>query len=125
MTDISKLASAVPSILAETSNCLRKLASTNAGLVKENEDLRHALRVMKIARRMEERALDAGTPYEAKVARLQGFESEKLDTLEHAIELSPGGFKLGSLQQQDEEPRGPMDLSKGLEAFILNGSALG
>jgi hypothetical protein len=128
--DLTKLASQIPAITQEAAGHLRKLAHQNVELVQENESLKAELRLHKIARRMEERRIDGELSFEEKVARLQQVPGDKIDALETAIEISPGGFKLGSLQDGEETGSGGgeglsvKDQQHQLDTFILSGQAL-
>lgn len=133
MSNMNKLASKVPAILAEASAHLRKTASRLVEVEGENTRLRHELRITKIAHRMEERGLDPALNLEAKIAQLHEVAEKRFDALEQAIELSPGGFKLGSLEEPEETDSVegvPSELGSAahhnaLDAFIVSGRALG
>lgn len=129
--DLQKLASQVPAILAESSKHLSKLASNNVKLSEENSVLRNELRLHKIARRMEDRGLESGLSFEQKIAHLHEVDSSKLDALEAAVELTHGGFKLGSLAEVDEpnnkgvvQEVGSATHFNTLDDFIMSGRAL-
>lgn len=113
----------IPVTLSLAAKHMRKLASDNAALYDSNQRLAHELRLHKIAMRMEERSLDPGVPLQEKVAQLQEFPPNKLDSLEQAIELSAGGFKLGSLQEADRPSEGSNSSYAELTSFILSGEA--
>lgn len=130
---MKKLASQVPAVLAETGRHMSKLASRNVELEQENSALRHELRLHKLAHRMEERGLEQSLSFEEKVAHLQSVPTGKLDALEQAVELTHGGFKLGSLQEPDTNPNdngvahmelGSAAHEKALDDFIMSGRAL-
>lgn len=105
MADMNKLASQIPGVLQEASQHMRKIANANADLVRENEELRHELRLTKLARRMEERGLEPSLDYEAKLASLQDIDVSRLDALEQAVELAAGGFTLGRLDAGDGDTK--------------------
>jgi hypothetical protein len=133
MSNMDKLASQVPAVLAEASAHLRKTASRLVEVETENTALRHELRITKLAQRMEARGLEQTLNLGQKMAHLKEVDPTKLDALEHAVELSAGGFKLGSL----EEPSGDNSVEdvqselgsaahhEALDTFILSGRALG
>lgn len=97
MDDLTKLAQDVPGIVKEASDHMRKLAAQNVELAGERDAAVHELRLMKLARRMEQRGLESALSYEDKVASLRDVPSTKLATLESAVELAAGGFRLGQL----------------------------
>lgn len=131
MSDMKKLASQVPAVLAEASATLRKTASRLLDVEQRNEALQNELRVMKLANRMEERGLDPNLDLEKKIAHLQKVDPSKLDALEQAVELSAGGFKLGSLEEANDNvegvhtDQGSAAHHEDLDNFILSGRALG
>jgi hypothetical protein len=102
MTDISKLAGDVPGILAASAQHLRKLAGQNVELLERATAAEHELRLMKIARRMEQRGLEPNLSLEEKVASLHDVDPSKLDSIEHAVELTAGGFTLGRISQPED-----------------------
>lgn len=128
MTDMKKLAEQAPQILSASANHLRKLANANVDLAQRNQELEHQLRLHKLARRMEDRGLEQQFNFEEKLSHLQEIDSSKLDSLEQAVELSPGGFKLGSLQiettGQESSPAPGNTSYKELDEFIESGGAL-
>lgn len=99
---LMKIAADIPSVLTTSAQHLRKMASANAELLKRAEAAEHELRVMKLARRMEDRGLEPNLGYEEKVAGLRDLGPEKLASLEQAVELAAGGVSLGTL---DESPK--------------------
>jgi len=133
MNKMQKLAHQVPAVLAEASATLRKTASRLVEVENENDALKHQLRVEKLARRMEQRGLDPNLDFDQKIAHLQEVDKTKLDTLEQAVELSAGGFKLGSLEDSQtndsvegvHEELGSAAHHEALDNFILSGRALG
>lgn len=102
MSTMDKLASQVPGIMQMASEHLQKMASTNVQLVQERDALEHENRVMKIARRMEVRGLEPNLSYEEKVAKLHEVPTEKLASLEQAVELAAGGVKLAHVATRDD-----------------------
>jgi len=131
MSDTRKMASQVPAVLAEASATLRKTASRLIEAENENGILRNELRLAKIARRMEQRGLEPALDFEQKIAQLKEVQPSKLDALEHAVELTAGGFKLGSLEEPNDNVEGVHGESvsatnyASLDNFILSGRALG
>jgi hypothetical protein len=131
MSNMDKLSSQIPAVLAETSAHLRKMASRQVDLESENEALRHELRLTKLAHRMEERRLEPALDHKQKVAHLKDVPTEKLDALEQAVELSAGGVKLGSLEEAQDnvegvhEEQGSAARYDALDSFIISGRAMG
>lgn len=130
--DMEKVAGQVPGIMHEAAQHMRKLAEHNVELVQERDALLHENRLMKIARRMEQRGLEPNLSFEEKVAKLQEVPSEKLAATEQAIELTAGGFRLGHIEQpqvgEKRASRGELytsDESGGdeLESFVTQMSA--
>ena len=99
MSNMNKLASQVPAVLAEASATLRKTSSRLIQVEGENAALRNELRVTKLAMRMEERKLEPALDLSSKISSLKEVDPTKLDALEQAVELTAGGFKLGSLEE--------------------------
>lgn len=133
--DMEKLAAEIPAILTESSAQLRKLAHENTQLVEERDAALYELRLNKVARRLEERNLESDLSFTQKLAYLQSIDPSKMDAFEQAIELSTGGFKLGSIQREETVTKessetlpgelGSRDNHETLDRFILSGSALG
>ena len=116
----------VPEVLALSAQHMRKMAHDNTALVQRNEELAHELRLHKIAMRMEERKLEEGVSLAQKVAKLRDIPTEKLASLEQAIELSVGGFKLGSVERPElDESEGSSSSAHDLDSFIRSGAAFG
>lgn len=97
MSDITKVAGQVPGIMHEAAQHMRKMAEQNTELVQERDALLTENRLMKIARRMEQRGLEPNLTFEEKVAKLEAVPAEKLAATEQAIELTAGGFRLGTV----------------------------
>jgi hypothetical protein len=131
MSDMDKVAGQVPGIMHEAAQHMRKLAEENVSLVGERDALAHEVRLLKIARRMEQRGIEPNLSFEEKVAKLQEVPVEKLAATEQAIELTAGGFKLGHVEQPQGEKRASRgelyssDESGGdeLESFVSTMSA--
>jgi len=117
----------VPKVLALSAQHMRKMAYDNTALVQKNAELALELRLHKIAMRMEERKLDENVPLVEKVAKLREVPAEKLSSLEQAIELSVGGFKLGSIERPElnESTNPGSSANYDLDSFIRSGAAYG
>lgn len=127
MSDFNKIAEQAPQILSASAAHLRKLASENVKLAQNVQALEHQLRLHKLARRMEDRGLEPQYNFEEKLAHLQDVDSSRLDSLEQAVELSAGGFKLGSLHDTGEStdtPPAPGATYTDLDSYIESGGAL-
>ena len=128
---IQKLASQAPAVLLEAGNHLRKMASENVSLSQENATLRRELHLNKLAHRMEDRGLEPALNFEQKLAHLHDVEEQKLASLEQAIEMSAGGFKLASLQDTETDnsslvqEQGTNESYALLDSFFLSGRAVG
>lgn len=134
---LQKLAGDVPGILAASSQHMRKLASQNVELLKRAEAAERECRLMKLARRMEARGLEPNLSYEEKLASLREVPQTKLASLEQAVEMAAGGFRLGRLD--DPSDRGQKlasasageiyhtneDGSDALEQFVTSQQAYG
>lgn len=102
MSNLVKLAGDLQGVLRTSAEHLVKLANQNAELLAINEQQSRELMAMKLARRMEQRGLSTELDFEEKVAMLLETPVEKLATMEQAIELATGGFRLGSVQADDK-----------------------
>lgn len=127
MGNLVKLAGDLQSVLRTSADHLTKLANAHADLLARNGALTHELAAMKLARRMEQRGIEPGLEFEAKVAKLLETPFEKLATMEQAVELATGGFRLG--QVQADEPVRDMDGDGGrvpdvLDSYIASQAAL-
>jgi hypothetical protein len=100
--ELQKLAGDLQGVLSTTSQHLRKMANAQAELLATNKQQDHELKAYKLARRMEQRGLASELDYEQKVAKLLETPIEKLATMEQAVELATGGFRLGSVQTDDK-----------------------
>lgn len=101
-TELQKLAGDLQGVLRTSAQHLEKLANEHAELLAVHAKQDHELQAFKLARRMEQRGLQPDLDFEQKVAKLLETPVEKLATLEQAIELAPGGFRLGSVQADDK-----------------------
>jgi DNA-binding transcriptional regulator YbjK len=99
---LQKLASDLPAVLTTTAEHLRKMASSQVAKDERIAELSHELSAYKLARRMEQRNLSSELDFEAKVASLLEFPEEKLASMDQAIELATGGFRLGTHETDDK-----------------------
>ncbi len=102
MTQLRKLAGDLPEVIGLASEHMKKLANSNVALHQENAGLKHELSAYKLARRMEQRGLSAELDFEAKVAKLLEMPVAKLASMDAAVEFATGGFRLGTLEQDDK-----------------------
>lgn len=116
MSDMNKVASQVPGVMGAAAQHLRKMASQNVELVKRAEVAETEVRAMKIARRMDQRGLEPNLSFEEKTAMLRDMEPKKLGSLEQAIELTAGGFRLGKVEPQEEKRASAGELYSAGEA---------
>ncbi len=136
--EMDKLAAKVPGIMATGAAHMRKIAQQNVDLVRQNQALTNEIRVMKLARRMEDRGIQNDLSFEEKIAALRDADPQKLASMEGAVEISAGGFTLGALKDRSEIMGGEKVASiKGeeyslgtgesdpLDTFVLSGAALG
>lgn len=122
--DMQKLAGDLQGVLLTSAEHLQKMAASQAELIAVNAQQSHELQAYKIARRMEQRGLESDLDYEAKVAKLLEMPTEKLATMEQAIEFVPGGFRLGTVQADDKMASGESTSSADpLDAFISSQAA--
>jgi hypothetical protein len=136
MTNLTKIAADAPAILHEAAREMRKLAEDNVELSQKCDGLERELRIHKLAMRMDERGLEAGLSTSEKIASLSQLPAEKIAAIEAAVEMVPGGFKLASLRETNDElasvsatlPPGELGSSAHyarLDSFIVSGSAHG
>jgi len=131
MSDMNKVASQVPGVMGAAAQHLRKLAGQNVDLVKRAEVAEHEVRVMKVARRMDQRGLEPNLSFEEKTAMLREMDPEKLGSLEQAIELSAGGFRLGRVEAEEKRASTGSEFysaqsgTDSLEDFVTNQKAYG
>lgn len=135
--NMEKVAAQIPDMQDAAAAHLEKVAGQNVQLVKRAESAEHELRLMKMARRMEERHVLPDLSFDEKIAKLQEVPLDKLASMEQAIEMTAGGVRLGTVERADDgEPtkrasgttgetyqRGP-DGSDELESFIEAQEAL-
>lgn len=124
--ELQKLAGDLQGVLTTASQHLKKMASAHANLLAENQQKDHELKAYKLARRMEQRGISPELDFEAKVASLLDTPVEKLATMEQAVELASGGFRLGSVQTDDKTAHDGDVGSPGadvLDAFISSNAA--
>lgn len=138
-TNIEKIAADAPAILHEAAREMRKLAEDNVELTDKVAVLERELRIHKLAMRMDERGLETALSTAEKIASLSALPMEKLSAIEAAVEMVPGGFKLASLRETNEElasyssdsrtlPPGELGSSAHyarLDSFIVSGQAHG
>ena len=121
-----KLASQMPMILRESSAHLTKVAQDNLHKSQKIAALEHELRVMKLAQRFADRQIDEELSFDQKVQKLAAFTPSRLDVIEASLELTPGGHKLGSLQEEEASSGNRTSGNSArldLEAFITSGAA--
>jgi len=124
MSGLTKLAGDLQGVLHTSAEHMVKLANQNAELTAINQKLEHELKAMKLARRMESRGLSPELDYEQKVAQLLATPAEKLSTMEQAVELASGGFRLGTTQTDDFQSSGPDGkVPDPLDTFISSQAA--
>jgi hypothetical protein len=111
MSDMDKVAGQVPGIMQTAAEHMRKLAGQNVELVKRAEAAEHEVRLVKLARRMEQRGIEPSLGFDEKLAHLRSIEIGKIASLEQAVELAAGGFRLGRLEA--EEKRASADFGTG------------
>lgn len=81
---------------------MRTLSTQNVELLKRASSAEHELRLMKLARRMEVRGMEPNLSFEEKVAGLREIPSEKLGSLEEAVEIAAGGVSLGRVATSED-----------------------
>ncbi len=123
--DLQKLAGDLQGVLRTSAAHMKKLANSNAELLATSAQQDRELKAYKLARRMEQRGLNSELDFEAKVAAMLEMPTEKLATLEQAVEIAPGGFRLGSVQADDKTASGdsPAQQVDDLDAFIASQAA--
>ena len=128
--EMEKIAGQFPAVVTEARDHLRKMAHSLVAEREKSAALEKELRLHKLARRMEARRIDDELDFDQKLAKLASIPDDRIDSFETALEMSPGGFKLGSLQDQEETSAGTEGLSstdaqKQLDSWILSGAAHG
>lgn len=123
--ELQKLAGDLQGVLTTAATHMSKLANAHAQVLAVNAQYEHELKAYKLARRMEQRGLSSELDFEAKVASILATPVTKLASMEQAIELASGGFRLGSVQADDktaaeEGSPGTVDV---LDAFITSQAA--
>ena len=101
------------SLVSERDEALNKLASAE----KKIADYERRDRIEKIARSMEEKALDVGTSYEEKIQRIEKAASagRSLDVIEEAVNMTAPTKSLGGLGSDTETGNG----ANPLESYLL------
>lgn len=123
--ELRKVASDVPGVLLAAAEHLTKLANDNVALEQRAETAEHHVACYKLARRMEERGLQTDLSFDEKVAALQQLPVEKISTMEQAVELSAGGFSLGTVAEDSKTASPGVENPEALESFINSGAAFG
>lgn len=123
MDQREKLAGDLQEVLRTSASHMTKLANQNAALLAENTQQGRQLAAYKLARRMEQRGLNPELDFEAKVAKVLEVPQEKLATLEQAIELTTGGFRLGLVQEDDKTASNEPVRADDLDAWIASQDA--
>lgn len=119
--EIIKLAgNDIPGVLREAASHLTKIAAENVALEERATSAETEVRLMKIARRMEERHLDTNLSFEEKVAQLRGYTAQKLASVEAGIEFVTNGASLGTVGDAKTATDGA-----SIDDFILSGAAYG
>lgn len=121
---LTKLAGDLQGVLKTSARELRKLANDHAAALKENEALEHENAAMKLARRMEQRNIQSEYTFEEKVAKLLETPRSKLALLEQAIEIQPGGFRLGKVAEAEDDATATDSSGDELGAYIMSQAAL-
>jgi hypothetical protein len=119
-----KLAADLPAVLQEAANHMELMSHKLASSEKRASDMELELRAMKLARRMEDRGVNQGLTFEQKVAELRGAGLDKLATVEQALEMATGGFRLGAAVEAEVSP----SVGAGADPlgdFITSGNAYG
>lgn len=99
-------------LVSERDEALSKLASANKKIAEyERRD-----RIEKIARSMEEKALDVGTSFDEKVERIEKAASagKSLDVIEEAVNMTAPTKGLGGLGGELEVGNGENELTSYL-----------
>jgi hypothetical protein len=102
---------------------MRKIAADNAELNETNAELSKENQAMKLARRMEQRGLEPGLDFEAKVAHIMSMDQAKIATFEQAIEMAHSGFSLGAADTEDKTAAGGSSDGDVLSNFITSQAA--
>jgi hypothetical protein len=123
-TELQKLAADLPAVLTAAAEHLEKMAGDHAAVIQENDQLIHELSAHKLARRLEQRGLSSELDYEAKVAKLLEMPVEKLASMDEAIELASGGFRLGSVETDEKTAsEGSQAGGDPLDTYIASNAA--
>ena len=117
-----KLAADLPAVLTEAANHMEAMSRNQVALEKRASDAEHELRVMKLARRMEERGVHSTLSFEEKVAELRGAHSEKLAAMENGLEFAARGFNLGTAKEPEVSNGSSADQ---IDSWIMGNHAFG
>ncbi len=120
--DRIKLAEETQAILLDAAKTMETQSRELVKTAQQRDAALRELRIMKLAKLMEDRGIASELDFNAKVAELSRAENAKLATMEQAIELSAGGFRLGSTYDSAQDVSGPSS-GDPLEAYIMSGSA--
>lgn len=124
--ELMKVAADAPGVILAAAQHMRKLANDNVALHSRAEAAEHQLSCMKLARRMEERGLEQDLDFDQKVAELIRTPVEKLAAIEQALEMYPGGFRLGAVDTEEKTAsEAGVGSRDALDTFINTGAAYG
>lgn len=114
-----------PEVMKVAAGTIRELATQVVDLEEENAAQGQLIHQMKIARRMEERGHRSDLDFDAKVAYVATFDTDKLAAFEQALEMTAGGeVALGRVETTgNDEGNSPVSLGE-LDEFITSGQAL-
>lgn len=121
MMDKKAALAQVPALLKEAASHMKAQSTKLAELTESYEVVTHELKAMKLAQRMVERGLDPESTWADKVASLKGMSSEKLATMEQAIELAQAPLSLPKVATADTHVT---PTTANFDDFILSQSAL-
>jgi hypothetical protein len=121
MMDKKAALAQVPALLKEAASHMKAQSTKLAELTESYETVTHELKAMKLAQRMVERGLDPESTWADKVASLKGMSSEKLATMEQAIELAQAPLSLPKVATADTHVT---PTTANFDDFILSQSAL-
>lgn len=124
-----KVAHDTPAIIREAGSLMRKMAGANITLEKRASNAERELQAMKLARKLEDRGLNADLDFDQKVARIMGMDQDKIASFEAGIELAASGGGLGAVMSE-EDAKTASSMSAGapitdadFDSFILTGGA--
>lgn len=124
--ELMKVAEAAPAVLLAAAQHLKKLAGDNTALLTRAESAEHALACYKLAQRMDERGIQQELSLDQKVASLLKLPMAKLSAVEQAVELSAGGFRLGTISEDPKTASQHAGVdADALDSFVNSGAAYG